>query len=222
VRRLPVLALALVLAGCGGSGGGARGHGTAALWVTHDRGAHVVFAGNVPAGLNAVQTVERKLKLTTRYGGRYVQSIDGVEGSLTSQRDWFYFVDGIEGDRSAAEVRLHPGDVEWWDYRHWTGATMSVPVVVGAFPKPFTDGQTSVVPVGVPRSLASAIAREVHGVVASRKAVTNYIVVSARFPPQHMQISRFRHGYQLELGPAVARRLAANISAVRFQYGAAQ
>ena len=61
--------------------------------------------GSVPAGLNGIQTVERKLKVTTRYGGRYVQSIDGVAGSLGGQRDWFYFVDGVEGDRSAAEVR---------------------------------------------------------------------------------------------------------------------
>ena len=213
-----VVLLALAAAGCGG----AREHGSATLWVTRDRGAHVLFTGNVPAGLTAMQALSRARTVHTRYGGRFVQSINGLGGSLTKQNDWFYFVNGIEGDRSAAEVRLHPGDVEWWDYRHWTGATMSVPVVVGAFPKPFIDGQTSVVPVGVPRSLASAIATEVHGVVASRKAVANYIVVSARFPPQHMRISRFRDGYQLELGPAVARRLAANISAVRFQYGAAQ
>ena len=50
--------------------------------------------------------------MTTRYGGRYLQSIDGVSGSLTQQRDWFYFVNGVEGGRSAAEVTLHPGDVD--------------------------------------------------------------------------------------------------------------
>ena len=48
--RWLVLALALVLAGCGG---GERGHGTATLWVTRDRGAQVLFAGTVPAGLTA-------------------------------------------------------------------------------------------------------------------------------------------------------------------------
>ena len=37
--------------------------------------------------------------MTTRYGGRFLQSIDGIYGSLTGQRDWFFFVNGIEGDR---------------------------------------------------------------------------------------------------------------------------
>jgi len=119
MRTAAVLLLALVLAGCGSGG---RGHGTATLWVTRDRGTHVVYAGAVPAGLNGIQTVERKLKVTTRYGGRFVQSIAGVSGSLSDQRDWFFYVNGIEGGRSAAEVHVHPGDVLWWDYRHWNGS----------------------------------------------------------------------------------------------------
>ena len=68
---------------------------------------------------------------------------------MTSRHDWFYFVDGVEGDRSAAEVKLQPGDVEWWDYRSWRGEAMSVPVVVGAYPHPFLGGTTSVTAVGV-------------------------------------------------------------------------
>ena len=108
--------------------------------MTRDRGAHVLYAGPVPAGLDGIQAVERKLKVTTRYGGRYLQSVNGIAGSLTQQRDWFFFVNGIEGDRSAAEVTIHPGDVLWWDYRSWNGATMHVPVVVGAYPEPFLHG----------------------------------------------------------------------------------
>ena len=45
-------------------------------------------------------------------------SIDGVASA--TRRDWFYFVNGSLANRSAAEVRLHDGDVEWWDYRAWT------------------------------------------------------------------------------------------------------
>ena len=217
MRRTVVVVLALAVAGCGGE----REHGTATLWVTRDRGAKVLFTSNVPAGLTAMEALSRVRSVNTRYGGRFVQSINGLGGSLTKQNDWFYFINGVEGDRSAAEVRLHPGDVEWWDYRHWTGATMSVPVVVGAFPQPFLGGTTSVVPVGVPRSIAAALAREVHGVVASRKAVANSIVVSSHFPPEHVRMSRFRGGYQLELGKAVASRLAADVSALRFQFGVA-
>ena len=133
MRPALVLVLAFAVTACGGE----REHGTATLWVTRDRGAQVLYTGTVPAGLTAMQALERVRKVSTRYGGRFVQSIDGVDGSATKQRDWFYFVDGIEGDRSAAEVTLHPGDVEWWDYRSWTGSSMSVPVVVGAYPKPF-------------------------------------------------------------------------------------
>jgi hypothetical protein len=209
------LVLALAAAGCGGE----REHGTATLWVTRDRGAQVLFTSNVPAGLTAMQALSRVRTVHTRYGGRFVQSINGLGGSLTKQNDWFYFVNGVEGDRSAAEVRLHPGDVEWWDFRHWTGATMSVPVVVGAFPQPFVDGRTSVVTSGVPRSLGTAIAGEVNGVVASRTPLSNSIVVNSRFQPQHVHISRVNDGYRLELGKAVATRLAADVSALRFQFG---
>ena len=129
-----VLVAAALLSGCGG-----RARGTARLWITRDEGAHVVLTATVPAGLSAMQALDRVVKLRTRYGGRYVQGIDGIEGSLTRERDWFYFVNGYEGDRSAAEYRLHPGDVEWWDYRSWRHR-FRAPVVVGAFPEPFLHG----------------------------------------------------------------------------------
>ena len=110
MRRLALL-LVLALAGCGGSGG------SATLKVTRDHGRHVLFVGKVPAGLTAMQALERKADVKTSYGGRFVVSINGV--SSATHRDWFWFVNGKLGDRSAAEVRLHDGDVELWDYRGW-------------------------------------------------------------------------------------------------------
>jgi hypothetical protein len=107
--------------------------------VTRDRGAHVLIVRHVPAGLTAMQGLERVAHVQTRYAGRFVQAIDGISGSLAQQHDWFYFVNGYEADRGAAEYRLHPGDVEWWDYRSWKGS-MSVPIVVGSFPEPFLHG----------------------------------------------------------------------------------
>ena len=84
--------------------------------------------------MTAMQALASVAKVGTRYGGRYVQSIDGIEGSLSKQHDWFYFVNGYKADRSAADYRLHPGDVEWWDYRSWKGSAESIPVVVGSYP----------------------------------------------------------------------------------------
>ena len=136
MRPVLLVAAVLALAGCGGG----HTHGTATLWVTQDHGGQVLFTGKVPAGLTAMQALTRVQKVGTRYGGRYVQSIDGVSGSLSAEKDWFFFVNGVESGTGASEVKLKPGDVEWWDYRSWKGSGMTVPVVVGAFPEPFLHG----------------------------------------------------------------------------------
>jgi hypothetical protein len=138
VRRTPALLLAVaVVVGCGAR----ETKGTASVWVTRDRGAKVLLVRRVPAGLTAMQGLRRVADVKTRYGGRFVQTINGIEGSLSARRDWFYFVNGYEADRGAAEYRLHAGDVEWWDYRSWaTPAREHVPVVIGAFPEPFLHG----------------------------------------------------------------------------------
>jgi uncharacterized protein DUF4430 len=138
VTRIALLVIGIaLLAGCGSRETG----GTASVWVTRDRGAKVLLVDKVPAGLTAMQALRRVAEVKTRYGGRFVQAINGLEGSLSARRDWFYFVNGYEGDRSAAEYRLHAGDVEWWDYRSWASrSNQHVPVVVGAFPEPFLHG----------------------------------------------------------------------------------
>ena len=121
-------------------GGGGAGHGTATLWLTRDEGKTVLLVRSVPADESVLQALERSAKITTRYGGRFVQSVNGLSGSITSRHDWFYYVNGVEGDRSAADYRLRAGDIAWWDYRDWGRSGMSVPAVVGAFPEPFVHG----------------------------------------------------------------------------------
>jgi hypothetical protein len=133
------LLLACVLLLLGGCGEERAGEGSATLWVTRDRGATVLVAKTVPAGLTAMQALDRELDVDTAYGGRFVQSIQGVEGDVSKQRDWFWFLNGIEADVSSADYRLRPGDVEWWDFRSWR-EEMREPVVVGAFPEPFLHG----------------------------------------------------------------------------------
>jgi len=139
LKRALALLLVLLLAGCGGTAGGEGDGGTASLWVTRDRGAEVILTAEVPAGLTVLQALDRETDVETRFGGRFVQSIEGIEGSLSAERDWFYFVNGIEPDVGAADVRLRPGDVAWWDFRSWA-QQMQQPVVVGAFPEPFVHG----------------------------------------------------------------------------------
>ena len=85
-----------------------------------------------------MRMLERSFKVTTRYSGGFVESIDGHAGS-SSRLDWFYYVNGIEASLGAAGTSVHKGDRIWWDLHDWT-ATDSIPAVVGSFPEPFIHG----------------------------------------------------------------------------------
>jgi Domain of unknown function (DUF4430) len=168
IRLCLLAAAAVLLAGCGGVG-----HGRATLWVTRDEGKTVLLVQHVPAGETAMQALDRVAKIDTRYGGRFVRTIDGLSGSVSSRHDWFYFVNGIEATRGAVDYRLHSGDVEWWDYRDWGRVGQSVAVVVGAFPEPFLHGYGGKVRPAVvvgSGSGAQLLAKLVHGRVAARAA----------------------------------------------------
>ena len=136
-RAFSALVVLLLLAGCGGAAGGEEG--TAKLWVTRDRGAKLLVDTEVQAGQTLMRALASKADVKTRYGGRYVQAVNGIEGSLDAQHDWFWFVNGYEGDRSASSYRLRDGDVAWLDYRAWQREG-EARVVVGAFPEPFLHG----------------------------------------------------------------------------------
>src|SRR4051812_47087638 len=88
-----------------------------------------------------MRLLQRNAKVTTRFGGGFVQSIDGVEGGRQGGRpfDWFYYVNGVEASKGATATRVHAGDRVWWDRHDW-GAAQRVPAVVGSFPEPFLHG----------------------------------------------------------------------------------
>ncbi len=136
-RALSALAVLVLLAGCGGAAGEEEGKAT--LWVTRDRGAQLLVDVEVDAGQTLMRALAGEADVETRYGGRYVQSVNGIAGSLSDRRDWFWFVNGYEGDRSASAYRLREGDVAWLDYRAWEREG-EARVVVGAFPEPFLHG----------------------------------------------------------------------------------
>jgi hypothetical protein len=135
--------LAAVAAGCGAGAGTAPSQ--TELLVTQDYGAHGVAQDDQPK-VGGSDTVMRLLqrnvpKVSTRYGGGFVQSIDGLSGGRKAGRpfDWFFYVNGVESGAGATSVKVHAGDNVWWDYHDW-GVTDRVPAVVGSFPEPFLHG----------------------------------------------------------------------------------
>jgi hypothetical protein len=210
LRLVAVCAAAVVVsAGCGAGGGG-----TVQVWITRDRGRQVVSMDTVPAGLTAMQALDRVADVKTRYGGRFVQAIGGAQGSLGARRDWFYFVNGIEADRSAAEVRLRAGDVEWWDLRSWANGQMSEPVVVGAWPKP-VDGNVRVVAGDLgARKAARALARSLH--TQGGRGRHRVLVVSR--PVVFHGVRNASGKVVFTISTADAMRLARNPKLARFRY----
>jgi hypothetical protein len=144
MRALPValaLALALALAGCG-FGAGSSSSGGARLEITRDFGAKHGQPATL-AHVSESDTVMRFLQAThevkTRYGGGFVDSVDGMAGDKSRQYDWFFYVNGIESDVGAADFGLSEGDRIQWDLHSWR-ETMRIPGIVGAFPEPFRHG----------------------------------------------------------------------------------
>ncbi len=216
-RGLATLLLALgLLAGCGEE---AAGRGAAQLWVTRDRGSEVVLTENVPAGISALEALRREADVETRYGGRFVQSIEGLEGSLSDRHDWFWFVNGYEADLSAADYELRDGDVLWWDHRSWEGR-MRQPVVVGAFPEPFRHGwggkRRPTVIEGGPEALERSLAELVGGSGGEGEANRLRLVPGTGF--RGSLEGAPGDPVVFTLGRETARRLLEDASVVRYRY----
>lgn len=144
VRR-PFWALglaALALASCGlGPGHAPSG---IRLSVTQDFGADAVgFSGSPRVGgqETVMSLLMRNYEVKTRFGGGFVESIEGHSGGTQGgePRDWFYYVNGVEAPKGAAETNVQAGDRIWWDLHNWS-QTQDIPAVVGSYPEPFVDG----------------------------------------------------------------------------------
>jgi hypothetical protein len=142
-RRIPGLAATLIaiamLAGCGLGPG--PGTGGAQLTVTKNFGGHPVAVAKesrVPGAETVMRMLERHFHVGTRYGGGFVETIDGSAGS-SDRTDWFYYVNGVQAPQGAATTAVHHNDRIWFDLHDWQ-ATQSIPAVVGSFPAPFVNG----------------------------------------------------------------------------------
>ena len=144
------LILAVVLIGAAAAAVGLRTgsgetNGKVELTVTRDFGAQPVGqqhgAKAAPADDTIMRLLESSYAVKTRYGGGFVQEIEGLAGGREDARpiDWFFYVNGIESPVGAAERKVAPGDRIWWDRHHWEAA-QRIPAVVGSFPEPFLAG----------------------------------------------------------------------------------
>ena len=147
MTRYPTALLLLVacsLQACGFGPGETQEGGGAELRVTRDFGSQLLDSASTDE-VREGDTVMRFLRsndpdVKTTYGGRFVQSLQGLEGGGSGGGvDWFFYINGRQGGSSAADTKLHPGDVIQWDYRDWQGA-MDIFAIVGAWPEPFVHG----------------------------------------------------------------------------------
>jgi Domain of unknown function (DUF4430) len=139
VAMAGAIATAIALAGCGLGAG--KGTSDVAITVTRDFGSAPIGSaseGHVPGSQTVMRLLERGFRVSTRYGGGFVQSINGLSGS-SNRRDWFYYVNGLEAPLGAAGTSVHRGDRIWWDLHDWS-ATDTIHAVVGSFPEPFVHG----------------------------------------------------------------------------------
>ena len=78
-------------------GAGPSSGGTAMLTVTRDYGSKTLVEAtdsDPPSSETVIRFLDSQADITTRYGGGFVQSINGLAGSGDS--DWFFYVNGIE------------------------------------------------------------------------------------------------------------------------------
>lgn len=139
---LAATAIGVAASGCGFGAGGSQ-EGAATLRVTRDYGTELMLeatARNPAESETVIRLLDREAELETRYGGGFVQAIEGLSGGTVGGRstDWFFYVDGVESSAGAAEVAVEAGSRIWWDHRDWTDA-MRVPAVVGSWPEPFAQ-----------------------------------------------------------------------------------
>ena len=120
VAAMAATAVAAVAAGCGlGPGAGTS---NVSLTVTRGFGDGQVAAVSerrVAGSETVMRMLERSFHVQTRFGGGFVESINGQSGDSV-RHDWFYYVNGIEAAQGAASTAVHRGDRIWWDLHDWT------------------------------------------------------------------------------------------------------
>jgi hypothetical protein len=139
---IALLCCALAAAGCGFGPGDQVG--AVELTVTRDFGATPIagpLSDQISESDTVMRVLDRNAGVSTRYGGAFVQAIEGLAGGREDGHpyDWFFYVNGLWAPVGAADYRLHGGEAIWWDYRDWS-ESLRVPALVGSWPQPFAGG----------------------------------------------------------------------------------
>lgn len=71
-------------------------------------------------GSTAMDALQQVAPVEMKYGGRFVQAINGVRSQYPgTNKDWFYDVNEVSPNVGAAAYILHDGDVVYWDFHEW-------------------------------------------------------------------------------------------------------
>ena len=101
----------------------------------------------VSAGANALDALEKVAAVETRYGGGFVEGINGICSQYSQtkvKKDWFFYVNGMSANVGGLSYKLCDGDVEHWDFHDWSLHAFA-PAIIGDFPQPFLGGYQAVI-----------------------------------------------------------------------------
>jgi hypothetical protein len=131
-RSCVVVLLVLLVAACGGESQTstpptpAEETGAKVL-ITTDCAGDVLLEKGVDAGQTAMRALDRVADIETDSGGKFVTAINGVEQDTGKKLAWLYYINGKAAAKGATEIKLAPGDVEWWDLHDYEQECAVVP-----------------------------------------------------------------------------------------------
>lgn len=131
-RSCVVVLLVLLVAACGGesqtSTPATPAEETGAkVLITTDCAGDVLLEKGVDAGQTAMRALDRVADIETDSGGKFVTAINGVEQDTGKKLAWLYYINGKAAAKGATEIKLAPGDVEWWDLHDYEQECAVVP-----------------------------------------------------------------------------------------------
>jgi hypothetical protein len=105
---------------------------------TKNFGEQVVFDKEVEVrvGATAGEALEQAVEIGM--SGSFIETIEGIKGNQTEY--WLYYINGVMANVFAHGYKLHPGDVQYWDFHDWTFYMHGPSAALGAFPEPCRQG----------------------------------------------------------------------------------